>query len=368
MLNYIIIYIILSIVFFLEKPLKLDKGKQTYIFLILPIALISSTLVGLRPLNAGYDTVKYINYYRSLTNETFSTFLSEYSQGWETDYLYRIWSFALSALNLSEENFLYITAFVSIFFFLIALKKLFKKDYLLIFLFFYATPAFVSLFGNAIRQGLALPFFIFSIAYFFENKKFKLLLSVLCTLFIHNYTGGYLIIILVLYKIFSGYIEKNKITVFFILLCLQPLMYFLADNIYRLYPSKYTEYIGPNYFFHYSFVVFLMLYVAYRLKNRLQPTKNKQLFTIYIIISGLSSVLWFNTVAFGRILFVGFPFLALYINNLKYFYKNSMVVYLLILIMLGVGIYFYTSPSIQETLTFLRMEEFYEFSYIQRLC
>lgn len=368
MINYIVIFIFISIVLVIQNPLQLNKGKRRVLFVIFPVAFISSLLVGLRPLNAGYDTFKYINYYRSVAHETYFTFFNKYSYNWETEYLYRIWSFSLSNLNVGEENFLLITAFVSIFLFLIALKKLFKEDYLLIFLFFYATPPFVALFGNAIRQGLSLPFFILAIAYFFENKKFKLLLSILCTLFIHNYTGVYLIIILVLYKFLSGFIEKKRIAIFFILLFLQPLGYFLTDYIYRLYPTKYTEFIGAEYFFHYSFILFLLLYVIYRIKNRLTLENDKQLFSIYIIISGVSSLLWFNPIAYGRVLYLGFPFLALYINNLKYFYKSNWVVYLLILMMFGAGIYFFTSPSTQGTLTSLRMDKIHEFVNIQKLC
>src|SRR5690606_23174640 len=114
---------------------------------------------------------KYSTYYSAIGSD-FSDFKKIYSYGWESDYLYRAWNFLIANLGLSVKEFIWLTAFVSILLFLVSLRKLFPREYLLVFLFFYATPAFISLFGNAIRQGLATPFFLLSIYYFFRKKKY----------------------------------------------------------------------------------------------------------------------------------------------------------------------------------------------------
>ncbi|UGU14374.1 EpsG family protein [Sinomicrobium kalidii] len=350
MLNFILIYIFIVGVFLLERPLKLHEGKRTLWFVILPVAIVSSTLVGLRPLTAGFDTIKYVTYYNFLQYDTFSTFMDVYSYNWKGDYIYRFWNFALSWLGVSPQHFLYITASVSIFLFILSLRKLVGKDYLLIFLFFYATPGFVQLFANAIRQGFSLAFFLFAIAYYYEQRKIKLFLSVAVTLFLHNSTGIVLIMCLLMISLFSKLIKKHNKFVFVFLLLLQPLMYFFVDLINRFYPSVYTLYESSEYFFHYSFITFLFLYIFYKIRFKLRSKKGEFLFTTYIIITILTSLFWFNPTTFGRIVYLSFPFLALYINNLKYLYEQHWIALLLIVIMFGIGVYFFNTEATRNML------------------
>ncbi len=351
LISFIATYLYIAFNYFIERPLKLNKGGKNVVFIILPTVIISSLLVGLRPLTAGNDTIKYVTYYKSLQGSSWLNFWDVYSLSWETDYLYNIWNYLLSWLGVDVQAFIYITAVTSILLFLLALRKLVGKDYLLVFLFFMATPGFVAMFGNAIRQGLALPFFLFTLAYCYEKKWIKMILFALITLFLHNSTGVFLILGVLGLWLFRKPIKRRRVRVLFVVLLIEPIMYFFMGQINSLFPNRYTIFSGTDYFFHYSFVLFIFLYVGFRFPNRIKRQRMAYLFAAYVVMTALTAIFWFNTIAYGRLIYLTFPFLALFLNNTKYFFKEKWMTYLIIFLMLGVGIYFYSAESVIETLS-----------------
>ena len=347
--NFIIVYIIIAATFLIHDFVR--PNSKTPLLLLLFIAAISSTIVGLRPLSAGYDTITYVAYYESITSETFTEFKELYAYNFENDYLYRFWNFIINSFGADSQDFLYITAFVSIFLFLVAIQKVFKQNSLLIFLFFFSSPAFISLFGNAIRQGLAIPFYLFAIYYFFEKKKYQMIVSVLLALFFHNYTGIILILILIFLKLFYNLIVKYKYIVFILMLVIEPISYYLSGFIYSIYSVEYFTFIGFDYLFHYSLLLFLYLYFIYCFRVKRISDDNRNKFATYTIITFITSFLWFNKDSFGRILYLGFPFLCYFLSNLAVLYKQKWILALIVVIMFFVGIYFFTSESAVETLS-----------------
>ncbi len=349
MINFVIIYIVLCGLYLIDKNIK-SINIIGHVLIYIIASLIASSLVGFRPLDAGFDTEPYVLFYESLEGVSFNNLNSVYAYNFQTDYFYIYWNYFISKLGFNSSEFLYITAVISVFFVLIAFKKLFKSESLLVFIALYSTPGFVMFFGNAMRQGLALPVFILAIYCFLNRKYFLSGVLILITSLFHKYTGVILAITLFLSLFSFKLIENRKLLLLLVLILLQPIILLLQNIIFSIYPSVYLTMGGYEYFYHYSYIVFLLLYIIYSFKLKINNQKIKNMFNIYTILSIITSSLWFNPTAFGRVLYLVYPFMLFFIIYMFSFIKERRLKYVLLIIFLFVGIYFFITDSTQITL------------------
>lgn len=347
--KFIFIYIIIALLIGIYRFIKNPTLKC--LLVILPISILSSSIVGLRPLNAGFDTEVYVSYFNSIQGETLLTFNNAYSYNFSTEYLYKLWNLFISKFTSDAQVFLFVTSFFSVLLSIYSFKKLFGANYLLVFLFLFTTPGFTMLYGNGIRQGLAFPFFILAVYYFLNKKHLMALIFILITPLFHLYSGVFSIFTFVLYVLLNKFIIKKPLVTFIFLVFLQPLSSLLQNAIYSIYPSVYLEYGGNEYLFHYSFIIFLILFLLYNFKLKIKNPKIQNIFSIYTVMVATISIIWFAPTAYGRILYLSFPFMCFFILYLHSFIKEKITKPILIVLFLFIGIYFYNSNSVKRTMS-----------------
>lgn len=158
------------------------------------IALITITLaavvVGTRPLDAGFDTKGYVAAYNLLDKNLFQSLLliREYF-GVAIEPFFWGYAWLLSKSGLSDEAFLFVTAFLSIFLTYLAYRKLDCNYHYLSFIGVIFSGSFINLYGNAIRQGLAIPFFLMAFYHFQRGNHGKVFLLAVITFLCHQFTG-----------------------------------------------------------------------------------------------------------------------------------------------------------------------------------
>lgn len=349
MTTFIIIFIALSVLYLIDKNLY-PENKIGHVFIYIIASIIASYLVGIRPLDAGFDTETYVAFYESFEGISFNSLFSIFAYNFQTDYLYLIWNYFISKLGLSSTEFIYITAVVSVFLLLLASNKIFRSENLFVFLGLYSTPGFVMLFGNAMRQGMALPVFILAIHYFLNRKYLFSSILVIVTSLFHTSTG--LILAFTLFLSFFSFkiIEHHKILIFIGLLFLQPIMLLFQKFIFSIYPSVYLTIGGFEYFYHYSYITFILLYIILNFKLQIKNQKMRNLFSLYTILSIIISSLWFNPTTYGRVLYLAYPFMLFFIIYMFSFIKERRLKYMLLIVFLLAGIYFFMTDSTQITL------------------
>ena len=352
MANFFIVYafIVAAIVF--EKLVVNRSFGRAVLFVA--VAIIAATIVGLRPLDAGYDTAVYVSYFNLIGHENLLSINEVYAYNFQYDYLYKLWNFFLAKLGFDESSYLYITACVSILLFLVSLEKLFRRDSLLIFLLFYSTPAFVSLFGNAIRQGLSIPFFLFTLYHLLTGKRILMFVFFAITILLHNFTGIILLVLVGIRVLLLPLMRNRKALLLVLLLLIQPAAYYLSSVLYTILPTEYLTFVGGEYFFHYSFVLFLAIYAISFLTNLTLTSRDGQLLEIYISISFVTSLVWYHPDTFGRVVYLGFPFLCFFVSRYTRLYNIGWMKPAMILGMLFVGMYFFGQSSTSTTLSSVR--------------
>lgn len=349
MTTFIIIFIVLSVLYLVDKNLN-PKNKIGHIFIYIMASIVASYLVGNRHLDAGFDTKIYVAFYESIEGISFKSIFSIFAYNFQSDYLFVIWNYLISKLGLSSSGFIYITAVASVFFFLLASNKLFSSENLLVFLGLYSTPGFIMLFGNAMRQGMALPVFILAIHYFLNRKYLFSGILVIVTSLFHTYTGLILAFTLFLSFFTFRIIEHRKLLIFIGLLFLQPIILLFQKLIYSVYPSVYLTIGSFEYFYHYAYIIFLLLYIILNFKLQIKNQKIRNLFSLYTILSIIISSFWFNQIAYGRVLYLAYPFMLFFTIYMFSFIKERRLKYMLLIVFLLAGIYFFMTDSTQITL------------------
>ena len=206
------------------------------------------------------------------------------------------------------------------------------------------------LFGNAIRQGLSISFFMFSIYYLLQKKNiYYAILFLIITTFFHTSTGFVLLLVILIMNSFYLIQRKNPFILLIIIILIRIASYFLAplfESFGNTYLMKGT---GFSYLLHYSFVFFIILYIFYE-RCKFKDEISAKLFAVFTSLIALSSFVWYNDVTYGRIIYLYYPFLIYFIVYLnKYFEKNIIKIFFIIIFIL-LGCYFYSSESMVSTL------------------
>lgn len=168
MTNYLFLSYPLFIVILLFVN-RLSDGKYDKIYTYLLTAVLS-VVCGFRNFDSGYDTESYIYLFENLNS--YEDILNGY-MSWKGDYFFTFLTFLSKMLSPNPRFFLVVVSFVSLLLITKGLKKLFEsnKDKFLLICLFYCTPMVFLLFGNVIRQGLAVSLFIFGLSYYNTNRK-----------------------------------------------------------------------------------------------------------------------------------------------------------------------------------------------------
>ena len=328
-----------------------NKGseKKSLLFSSLVVSFIAALIVGLRSLDAGFDTIVYVEYFESLYSVSFFDLFTHYAFNFSTDYLFCFWSYLLAFFQVDASLFLLITAWASVLLFILSLNSCFKNAYWFVFLLFLSYPGYIALFGNAIRQGLAISFVFFTLSSFYNKEYSKSSLFLLTTCLFHNFTGVFLALVLLCYFLIR---RLNFVLLFPSLLITQPAILLIHKFIRKFTPSIYVQEISYEYFFHYSF--FMALFVLFLSGVFLSKLPKGSIKWLYLYISFIITIsaLWFSPTVYGRLLYFQYPFIGyflfLLLNNLQK--AGNLLLFVCIFFLYFVGVYYIYSESAFTTL------------------
>ena len=132
MVAFTITYITVTFMVFYNK----GSEKKSLLFSSLVVSFIAALIVGLRSLDAGFDTIVYVEYFESLYSVSFFDLFTHYAFNFSTDYLFCFWSYLLAFFQVDASLFLLITAWASVLLFILSLNSCFKNAYWFVFLLF----------------------------------------------------------------------------------------------------------------------------------------------------------------------------------------------------------------------------------------
>lgn len=172
---YCFISIVLTIYYYsrLNRGFELEYNKKRRYGLILFYAIAFIIVVGYRPISGYYfgDTINYAHIFNFLQGDTVKP---DKEDEWIFDYI--TW---WCAQNMDVHSYFLLIEILYIVPVLIACKKICPNNPAVMMLFFMTSFSFFSYGTNGIRNGMACSLIILAIAYTFDKKKWKLLISLL---------------------------------------------------------------------------------------------------------------------------------------------------------------------------------------------
>lgn len=138
------------------------------------VILLCSIFIGLRGGEAGSDTISYVNAYKSIDTSGFSYlelkngFVANNVTAAEPGFI--LISYMFKFLGLNYSSYLTSLCFISLSLLYLGLKKITPFSLLALFL-YCCSISLVSLQGNVIRQGVAIPLIIVAIGFLSQGKR-----------------------------------------------------------------------------------------------------------------------------------------------------------------------------------------------------
>lgn len=290
-----------------------NKLLRLIIFLLIPISF--SFIVGNRDINAGFDTSKYVSGFQLTEGENLldiPTIIKEkLGIGNEPLFWGVVWS--ISLLTNDPNKFLLLLAVISSVTLIFSLRVVNSQYCVVIFLLIAVSGTFINLFGNAVRQGLAIPFGILAIYYFLvlKDKKYGMLFSVL-TFGFHYSSGVILMMALLVAKVrikilytlpFIGIVFSIILPSLLQHVTWIPLQYVVINEMEIFNPAIVLSFVSLCYF----------IYIANRpcFSSRSIVRKSRHLLfdgflRFYLVILGMELMLIFNVFAFNRVAILGY--------------------------------------------------------------
>ncbi len=161
----------------------LSENRFTRHLLAVVGVLLIAYLIGTRPETAGKDTVYYSTWFK----EFFLKGNTDLVLYFERDYLFWGLAYIFSKISLSSNDILYLITLTCIAISYIAYSSFGRLGYLS-YILFLSTFTFYSVYGNVIRQGLALSFFLCAVAFYCKGSYKLSLLS--CVLAYLSHSSG----------------------------------------------------------------------------------------------------------------------------------------------------------------------------------
>ncbi len=166
--------------------------KKKYIkylnFQILIYIILMTFFISLRDLT-GSDTIIYIEYFHYY--DDFSSVYDSYFS-WKGDYFFFFLGWFIKLFTSSEFIYIFVLDFIGIFLLAFGFYRLSKLSFLnnnlffIIMFFVFSTSSFIFLYGNVIRQGIAISLIIVSLSYFLDKRKFLGIIYFLLAIFTHK--------------------------------------------------------------------------------------------------------------------------------------------------------------------------------------
>lgn len=152
---------------------------------ILIFYLLGSYFIGLRSLDAGFDTPSYVRSFLEI-DDIFSAREVGINTFGNTELLYWPVQSFLKNFIPDPQSWLFLQYSITFLFISLSYKYLVKDTFVPMFIFVFVLLTFdLVYFGNALRQGLAFPIGVISIYFFIHRKYFTYLLLVFLSISLH---------------------------------------------------------------------------------------------------------------------------------------------------------------------------------------
>jgi len=302
------ISLLFPLLWLIAIPVSIRNVKSLTVFFLLAF---STLILVFRGVNGGKDTIKYYQAFSYMAEESDFSLSSMYfayaGNGVPiVEPFFGIISLIIANLGGSFELYLYIYTFLCLCVLFFAYSR-FTKNYILLFLLFLCSFTFVFLFGNAIRQAMAVSLITLALSYVFKmesldtkernNKKFYLL-CFFASLF------HYFAIVFIIFPLVNSLSMRVKfiLLVTFMILSVSGLFLYLASFIpigfirmkFNIYLSQ-APVFGFAYFSGWIFT--FLMFVFYKITGN---KKFASLMNIYFSIFTLNCFFINSEVAFGR--------------------------------------------------------------------
>ncbi|EGS62998.1 MULTISPECIES: EpsG family protein [Vibrio] len=271
--------------------MKSIKHLDCFVYSVLFFILLY--FVGGRSRSVGTDTDAYYRIYDIILDDSWPA--SE--KKWEP--LYQLLNYIVGGLGGGAEIVLLVASFITLFSIFLFIRKTSTNIYFSLFLYFSAFGYLLSF--NIVRHSLSLAFFIWSV-YFFVNKKRFLSLSFIVISFCFHYTISivFFIFVFIYYManerrlfvvwlaslIFLAFPEIIKL----VFLSFVDLIFMFVPEYYRVYISDevfLTPDLGVKIIFNQIIFIFL-LYGMVKYKNKIHGSY------IYYVYMSLAGVVFLN--------------------------------------------------------------------------
>lgn len=355
----IVVYAILSYFSILSK----NKYKTEMVIFI--FVLIASLFYGIRVIpQMTFDSMRYVHlWFPELTSldEVFNGSVS-----WKQDYVFFIIPYFVHLFSDSKIIYLFVNSLLSITLLIYGYKKLFnKEDYYVIPLFIFSlliTSTVVANYGNLLRQGLVISFFIFAIPFMLRKKYFYGYLIIILALYTHKSS---LLILPVFLIVFHTNIHIKYYFYLFlsslVFLQIDTTPYFIqfmgANESESIVIDKMAAYQESNSRMLYVKVVFfiIMSSILYFYKSKIKAINFEQLFKIYLLIITVSFLFFSFQIISGRLMYLAAILLPYFMyaiySGLTNQYKKYFIIYYTVFT-IGYAYFILKFSSTYETLIY----------------
>ncbi|MDF2184130.1 EpsG family protein [Grimontia hollisae] len=265
-------------------------------------------IVGFRDMYAGSDTISYAKAFEELSRLVSfewtgvkSAFIS--NNIYFVDFLFAFFSFSISRFTDDFNVYLSILLIISLLILAKAYKRLLPEDYLFSLAVFFCSFTFVFIFGNAIRQSLAVSIIALAVVKLFLDRDSRtfFVLVFLASLF-HIYAFLFFPAIVL--------VKLKKISVFLVpFLCIAlsliiPQVGTLVFDLLGLsiFSEKISAYFNGSEIFGFNFISgLLFLVVSFFLSNLSDDKRADIVFRIYATTCSVQFLTLGSEIAFARL-------------------------------------------------------------------
>jgi len=316
----------------------LNNKKYTGVFLVCLASLILLSKYNIN--TGGDDTYPYINtflHFDSFRDITKTTLI--YSASIDVLFWYPI--YFLSLVTKEPNVFLFFCHFIALSILYYSYYKFVGKKAVLVFVLFLSTTTFYYLYGNAIRQALAVSFSVLFLYYLVNNMNSKALFISFISIFIHP-TGLILFIVYLLSKLSIRFIYI--LLIFTLLLQFFPILNSLGNIFNSIGLSHlaekaigYSSRLESNSLINLSTVIFIFImsiywYAKSKLKTEILPTI---LIKVYVIYESLYLLFLSNSLISNRIFsYRGVLDILLIVIIITYFKQKNLLKFLFLFLFL----------------------------------
>lgn len=353
-MNYFFLFYPMLIFFVLGVNYLLN-GRLFHLNIIF-IALLFSLIVGFRVIDSSTDTAYYGDIFER------STSLEEVVSGrmsWKGDYFFGFITYLIRYFFESYNAYFFLLSLVSVSVLLLGLYRIYinqlnkkKSEYLIYISIFFVTYIPFLIYGNTVRQGLAVSLSVLALSYLKYNPIMYFFLSI-TAFFTHKSA-----IILLFFPIYF-YFLKNRIANLFTLS-----LVFLVTIVFLSKMIDYVPYISEKLDFYQSnfqnqtdtiqIIAFLILFVLSLNVKIFSYAVNSNLVYMFVLYVGVIGLALIDAPKIGaRLIIYAMPFFPYLILETLMLYKQSnyLIFIFLALIFLS-SFYFMLSPQIQSIISY----------------